>query len=645
MQPHVTMALMQDETPIPGLSKGFLVAVAACLAILVVGVFGQTVAHKYITLDDIQLIYFNPAAKGPTLANIKTAFTTFDPELYIPLTIVSYQMEYLVAGTNPAMTHAINVLLHLLNAVLVVWLAVLLSGKKWIGVLTGLLFAIHPLNVEAVAWASARKDVLSAAFYLSSFIAYLSWRRDSKRWLSILSIALFALGLLSKVMILTLPIALVLSDWLLNRKWNKTMVLDKLPYLGLSAIFGIVAIFGKQQIIESLTMKQTLLMAAKSTWFYIEKLVVPTKLAIMYPQSTPISLSSAEFFVPILLIAALVGLALYSMKYTRIGIFATAFFLLGVVPTFINFAKAGDIYFASDRYVYLPAIGLFLLAAWTLSFQIERKEHWREREKTRTVMNTLSGAAILMLLITTFHQTKLWRDSLSLFAHNTEMYPAAPAAHFNLGVLKLEHGDTKSAIASFKASLALRDRSNVHAGLASALKKQGDIEGAIREYGEARKVDADDAEPVFGLGNLYAEIGKNILAAESYEEALRIDPNYVAVYNNYGVLLMGEGKDDEAEKMFKTSYSINPSFSKTSYNLGKLYQTQLKVELSTEWLERALVLQPNDIDTLVDLVANAIVQKDPAKAVELLKAIAKLDPENVEAKALLREMVRLKMVR
>ena len=607
-------------------------SIAVAIFAIVLVVFGQTLKNNYVTLDDIQLIYSNPTAKGLNATNIKAAFTTFDPELYVPLTMMSYQTEYSLFGMKPGVTHAVNLFLHALSAFFVFWFLYLLSGKRSIAMLCGLLFALHPLHTEAVAWASARKDVLSAFFFLTSLTAYTAYLRYYKKLLYGASLVLFFLGLLSKVTVIGLPIILVLIDYYIKRPITRKIWMEKLPFLALSVLFGLIALFGKKTIVAGLTVKATMLMAAKSSVFYLSKLFWPHTLSVMYPQSTPIALTRAEFFVPVLILIALCVVVLAFRKRYPVLLFGALFFALTVIPSFINFAKAGEIYFASDRYAYLPSIGFFLILA---TFAVKLRKF---------ILAPIAAALLILFAAESWMQVQVWKDSVSLFSHVIDSYPTAAAAQFNLGVIALNSADDSGAIKYFKASIDAHPRSNAYSGLASALRQQGRYEDAETYYKKAMELDRTDPEPHFGLADLYFALGRTEDATKEFETTLEMDPNYVAAYNNYGVMLMDSEQYEKAETMFKKARDINPTFSKTHFNLGKLYQMQRKTRESVASFELALKFNPEDIDTKVNLAAEEIVSKHAGAALTLLKEVLAVDSENEQARALLNEMLRLGMI-
>src|SRR3989344_8562337 len=243
----------------------FLVLITFCIYL------PSVLTNDFVHLDDALLITRNPAVQQISFWSLKEIFTTFDPELYVPLTLFTYQIEHAMFGLNPVVFHLTNLILHVANAVLVFWILFVLSQKRRIAFLGAMLFALHPIRTEAVVWAAARKDVLSAFFFLGSFLPFLLHRRDHVQKFYRWSIALFFLGLLSKVSILMMPILLFLLDWKDRRPLTRASIQEKIPYLALSVLFGIVAIVGKTQNLASTDLLTTLLLMSKSILHYLWK--------------------------------------------------------------------------------------------------------------------------------------------------------------------------------------------------------------------------------------------------------------------------------------------------------------------------------------------------------------------------------------
>lgn len=417
---------------------------------LLLAVFGVSLANDFVRWDDGLLIYENPAIREISFHSLKTIFTTFDPELYIPFTLFNYQVLYLLFGQHAWGYHLWSLLLHTSNALLGAWLISWITGNKKIGMVAGLLFALHPVQVEAIAWASALKDQLSTLFYLLALIAYLHHRDLGSKRAYWWSLGFMLFGLLSKVMVVTLPITLLLLDDLGEKKWwSKNAILEKLPYFALSTIFGLVAIFGKEAILSTTTPWQTILMALRSTTFYLEKLFWPTGFSVLYPYSGVVALTTPDIAISAVLVIVLLITVIVLRTWTRFPFAAFLFFLVTLVPTFVNFSKGGNLYVASDRYTYLPSLGIFLLIA-TIGVVF-----WESRTGAiRTILNCVLALVLAVFCVLSFQLTKVWASSEVLFRNVLKYYPNSYAAHNNIGNVLRRRNDLDGAIVEFKAALA-----------------------------------------------------------------------------------------------------------------------------------------------------------------------------------------------
>ena len=345
---------------LPPLRAVLWVVASFCVAML--AIYGTSLRNGFVTFDDGMLITDNSAIREITPASLKAIFTHYDPELYIPLTFFSYQLDFQLGGEQPFIFHLDNLLLlllHTINALLVCWLFYLLSfGRKDLALVAGIIFAAHPIQTEAVAWAAARKDVLSSLFFLLSLIGYLYYRSEENRRFYWWSIVAFLLGLLAKVSVIMLPAVLFLLDWREGRRWGRTMLLEKVPYVVLCVLFGIIAIFGKTDLLSKTSLWTKALLACRSSVFYLQKFFWPSGFSVLYPYDGPVSLAATGFLLSMVVLVLLLFSALWTIRWTKEIAFGLAFYFVMLLPTFTNLAKNGDIYLASDRYAYLPNIGI-----------------------------------------------------------------------------------------------------------------------------------------------------------------------------------------------------------------------------------------------------------------------------------------------
>ncbi len=572
------------------LGSVFIVAIATFL------VYVSSLHNGFIALDDPYVIYNNLAIRAINPGTIYAIFSRFDPELYIPLTFFSFQIDYLLGGLNAFQFHLTNLVLHIGNSLFVLWIAFALLRNRLAALFCALLFALHPVNVEVVTWATARKETLSVFFTLGSIVAYLYGTADAKRWAYWVGILLFGLALLSKVTVFTLPALLLLMDWYRGRRIGKAALIDKIPYALLSAIFVLVGLIPKLQILSSTTTFEKILMAARSTMFYLEKLLLPVNLSVLYPNSEAITLSSPGFAISMTLFVLLACCVALSLKRTRKIAFGFGFFLLAISPTFVHFnrnaaiqsASGGGIQIASDHYVYLPMLGLVLMVgagiAWLLN---------RSTETKGTIRELIIGAASCVIVafgILAMLQSHVWKSSETLFAHTLKHYPESVASRVNLSVIYRKSNRFDEEKSVLEDGLVYGPNSKLETGMAAIAARNGDTQTAMTWYQKAIDHDPTNAEPYFGM----AVMAKDPVESERlYFRAIELDPQYVAAYVNLASLLIGQERYEEAEHALLTATSLNESSLEAFFNLGALYGATGNTDEAIAAFEHVLLIDPD----------------------------------------------------
>lgn len=616
--------------------------------VLVLLAFSRSLFQGFAPLDDDLLITRNLAVRGMTAGNLKTVFASYDPELYIPLTFMSYQINYMIAELSPWIYHLTNILLHAGNALLVMWTAFLLArmrgGAAFLvpAIFAGMLFAVHPLNTEAVAWLAGRKDLLSTMFFLLSFVFYMRCREGSGDLRTVLSylfsVFLFILALLSKVMTITLPAVLLLTDVLFERrKWSRKIMTDKIPYAIISVAFLLIAAAGKERIIAHHSWYETTLMAAKSTAFYLQKFMLPIHLGVFYPYRGNISILLPAFLIPTVIMIALIGFSAFCfVRGARWATFGIAFFLITLVPTFINFHKGGEMYFASDRYSYLPMIGLIILMAMTISFIGNRRAAMPR--SFNPVWPWGAGIGIIVAItIMSYLQTRIWDSPETLFGNTLKLYPASVAARDALASMDRQRGKYERAIKILRDGLAYGDNLQLRIGLGTVYAKVGRVDDAAVQFRQAHKIEPGNPEPFVALGVLDEYNEKIDDAMEKYRKAVDIDPSYVSARNKLGSLLLEAGKTAEAEEQFRAALKWNPNTEGVLYNLSLILDEQLQTGEALALLERAYALSPDD-PRIMAALAEHIMKNEPTRAAGLLERVLNMDPGNQDAKNMLKEL-------
>jgi tetratricopeptide (TPR) repeat protein len=536
-----------DATPpLPARSRiiGFCAAIGALLLL----VYGRSLLNGFVTFDDDVLVFNNPIVQSITFSHIAYVFTHFDPELYIPFTFLSYQFDWLIGDGSPIIFHSVNLLLHYMNVLLLAWFVFLLSGKKWISILCAVLFAIHPLNTEAVAWVSARKDLLSTLFFLISAISYIRYRQSaSMRWYCT-GLTLFAIGLLCKVMILSLPFVLILIDLLQERKWNKAVILEKLPFFALSLLLGIVAIVGKQSNVEGVPFLTYTLLIPGNIILTLQHLFFPANLSVLYPFAP-----SSSSWIPVALCVMLLVASIIAAWKNRIALFGLGFFAITFLPAFATFSKDGELYITSDRYAYLPMIGLLFFLGSGVNALLSRST-----QTQRTVIIGIFLVITVVLGSLSYERSSVWQSTETLFADTVQKAPESSLAHNKLGSQLLDAGQTDQAEQQFRTSLQLLDNPRAHYNLGLVYLSRGDIQDAFTENQKAIALQSDYAPAHVNVGYLLWQEGKIEEAVQNFRAAIADEENNTDARIDLAVILQGQGKTEEARTLAEQVLSIDP---------------------------------------------------------------------------------------
>ncbi|MBI3332387.1 tetratricopeptide repeat protein [Candidatus Peregrinibacteria bacterium] len=554
---------------------------AACaFAFLGLLLYGPLLHAEFITLDDGLLIYQNAAVQKISWQTFRTIFTTYDPELYIPLTLLSYQIDFAMGGTEPFVYHLHHLLLHMLVAGVFTLILRELHVRMPLALGIGFLFLVHPLHGEAALWASARKDVLSTLFFALSIWSYLRYRAvGSGRWYGA-SLATFTLGLLAKVSVIPLPFILLLIDDLQGRRFSTRTLLEKAPFIFVALIFGIVAIIGKAGGMSP-SLMDLLLASVQSAGFMLSKFFLPWNLSILYPFERTLSLASPSFLLSLGTLGTLaIGTALLRRR-SRVPFFAFWFFLLLLAPSFFNLIKDDTVYLGSDRYAYAASFGLLFFLAWLLS-SVPRR--WR-----------MSGLTVLLVLCFTLSSlnARHWRSNEALYRHVLSLYPGASIAHINLANVLRRAGNVQEALAHYDEALARGPNAVAHYNKGVLFAAQGKAEQAEAEYRQALTLRPSYALAWINLGKVLYERGEAAEARVAFEEAVRFAPHLATAHFNLGVLAGASGQYASAEESYRRALSTDPLFVDARVNLvGVLLALQKAEEAHAE--VRVLLRQAPD---------------------------------------------------
>jgi len=658
----------------------FAAGICVLLTLAVFAVFGQTIRYEFVNFDDDGYFKFNHQVKaGLTWNGAQWAFRTGSVSNWHPLTWLSLMLDAQLFGTSPAGPHLMNVLLHAANAVLLFLLLRRLMGLRsnksirattpqvglgcdksvgavatqagalWPSAFVAAIFAIHPLHVESVAWVSERKDVLSGLFFMLTLWAYARYaqkrskvesresrtqavpapdsrslgaaKRSGDGWTLDYGLALlfFALGLMSKPMLVTVPFVLLLLDWwplgrVTRDKWQVTrfripvpqlsafnhLLLEKLPFFLLSAASCVATVLAQREVIKPTIVLPLTLRFGNALMAYVTYLVHmvwPDNLAAFYPYRFDVPFwQIAGAGVLLLSVTVLVLVAAKRFPYLPVG----WLWYLGMLVPVIGLVQVGDQSHA-DRYTYLPQIGLYLVMVWAVR---DFTASWRYR---REVLGAVAGIVIVALIVCSWKQTAYWRNDESLWRRALVCTSGNYITYSGLGAALVDQGRFDEAIGYLLKAIEVKPNSaEVYNDWGKALMGQGQTAEAIKHFQKAVEIDPACAEAYNNLGNLLDAHGRAAEAIECYQKAIELRPNRAEIYNNFGNLLAAQNRATEAIAQYRKAVEIEPDYAKAHYNLGTMLVVQGHAAEAINQFKKALEIEPDDLNAHYNL-GNALL--------------------------------------
>lgn len=625
------------------------------LVALVGAVFGRSIHYDFLNFDDPSYIYQNPAInQGLSRANIIWIFSHNNLGTWFPLTDLSHQLDWQLYGANAGGHHLTNVVLHAAAAVLLFLALRRLTGALWRSAFVAAVFAIHPLRVESVAWVVERKDVLSGFFFMLTLWAWAGHVRKQARpektlshasdvnaafmcptWTPdyFLALIFFALGLLSKSMLVTMPCVLLLLDyWPLNRlpsskpatarQWLRSaagLVVEKIPFFLLSAVIAVVTIKTQHNAVltaQNFTPFWRVGNALLACTDYIGHMVYPAGLGVAYSHldtdPTPLKLGVSLLILSSLTVAAIAGRRRH--PYLTVGWFWYLGMLLPVVDVMQAAHNA-----RADRYTYLPEIGLTIALTWGLA-EISGAARW-----CRTALPLAATGAVAVLAVAAFVQTGYWKNSETLWTRTIAVNPNNSFAYNTKGAAQANHGQWAEAIRQYRHALAIDpDYPDALVNLGIALVNQNQRDEGIRYFERALEINPNAPEAHYNLGDSLAALGKTDEAIQQFELALQNRPNYDEAHYDLGLNLGTEGKWDDARRNIELAFHYKIDDADARYVCGVAQAAQNKWPEAINLYQQALQLKPADAEARYRLGVALASQKKWVAAIDSLQQAATL---------------------
>jgi len=576
--------------------------------------FAACLKNQLTNWDDLGYIITNPLIKDTSPDWLKNIFSTAHPVMgnYHPLTILLYAIEYSHYGLEPWIYHFDSVILHVLCTIAVYYFIKVLTGRTVAATVVALLFGIHPMHVESVAWAAGRKDVLYGLFFVLSCTAYVRYIRTegSKKMVWYISVlVLFAISLLAKSVAVTLPVTLFAIDYLERRKLNLMLFVEKIPYFGLSLLFGILSIYAQKDIgalaslDASFSVVERIALGCYAYCTYLWKAIIPVGLCNFYPYPLKIehALPGIYYIYPVIVL----GLAFAVWRFARnnrVILVGLAFFTINIL-LLLQFLPVGGAIF-SDRYGYIPYIGLFLIIGWLVSAYFETKD----KVPTGKIVLGITLGYCLVLGFLTNERCKDWYDSVSLWKDDIEKHPEAPVGYFYLGQEyftrfeksanpneKKALGD--SALLNFNLSIQRKpDYVNPIICVADLQRSYNLPDSAKKTYLRALQINPKSESAYLGLGVVYSIKQQYDSAGYCFKAGLALKPYAPEGHSNYANYFDIIGKLDSSLKEYAIAISQNPDAYIPYMNRARIFIRQNKPDDAMKDLAKAIEISPETGD-------------------------------------------------
>ena len=589
------MGKRKSRTPAPAPGRRIpLVVIHVGLVLINAFVYASVGSFELVNWDDPTYITENPTVlRGLSWSTAWWALTTGNSPYWHPVTWLSHLLDVTLFGTDPGPYHVVNLIFHIANTVLLFELLRRTTASVGRSAFVAAVFAAHPVHVESVAWVTERKDVLSTFFLLLTTLAYVRYVRVPGAGRYAVVMALFALALMAKPMVVTLPVALLLLDvWPLGRTNARSLILEKIPLLALAAVTSVATVIVQSQVgamagLEALSIWTRIGNATIGYVAYVWKTIWPWPLAAFYPLFvlSPLRVGAA--------IAILIAITWGAFRVRLTHPYAWVgwlWYLVTVTPV-IGFLQAGEQGMA-DRFMYVPMIGLLIAAAWGAAPALKRIG------RGQRVLPIAAAGIVIACAIAARSQAAHWENSLTLWTHAARVTPESYIAHENLGQALRERNRLDESLASYERALALAPPRSpgyvavINNSIGLVLTRQDRIADARRRFSAAVLADPRFAEARSNLGNALATEGLQAEATVHYREAIRLKPDYVEPRVGLGAVLLRSGRAAEAAVQYREAIALKPDLAQAHNGLGGALAMQGDEEGALREYHEALRLDP-----------------------------------------------------
>lgn len=600
------------------------VLICVFLAVSTLVVYWRVLYSDFVNLDDPMYVTENQFVNtGLSLENIEWAFSVGKVAYWHPLTWLSHILDCQLFGLRPGLHHLTSVVIHIINSVLLFAVLKQMTGAVWRSGFVAAIFALHPINVDSVAWVAERKSVLSTLFWLATMLAYTGYAQRGGLFRYSVTLILFTMGLLAKPMLVTLPFVMLLMDWWplgrfsgrKSKKGSKTqttsdwktiglrLVWEKMPFFVLSAVSSYLSYLSVRRLGITISTKFVpiglrIANALVSYISYIGQIVWPRKLAVFYPYPEKIPLWESTGALVALILATIVLLwSLRKRPYLSVG----WLWFVGTLIPVIGLVQAGLWPALADRWAYVPMIGLAVAVVWGLGDIVAKL-------RLQKAAMLFAGVYVLTLPVCTYLQTGLWQNSFTLFGRALSVTNDNYIAHLNFGNALIKDNKIDEAMQHYRTAIELRSEyADAHYNLGVAFSLKGKGKEAIEEYHTAIRLKDDHWKARFRLADALARAEQLDEAIAHYDKVIRLQPGNVEVYNNFALALVKKGRIDEAIEYYNKALAIKPDSTEILNNFGNALVEKKEFYQAVVCFKKALSLKPEFAETYYNL-ANALKQ-------------------------------------
>jgi tetratricopeptide (TPR) repeat protein len=603
------------------------------LAMVTTAVYLPVRHYQFVNYDDDVYVTLNPHIHhGLTRKAVEWSFaagllySSPNADYWRPLSYLSHALDIELFGFQPAGHHLMSVALHVAATVSLFWVLQLMTGALWRSAFVAALFALHPLHVESAAWVAERKDVLSGLFFILTLGAYTRYSRKPSVSGYLLVLGLFVLGLMSKPIVVTLPLVLLLLDyWPLRRCAGPAkaedyyrsdlrsqfpiqtvlrLVLEKLPFFVLAAGLSLFTFHSQKAVgavshLDQVSLSARIENALVSYGAYLLNLFWPADLAVLYPYH--LVLPAWQVWGSLVLLGGITVLVLAGARrcpWLPVG----WCWYLGMLLPVIGIIQVGS-QARADRYTYLSSIGLFLMVVWTVG---ELCPSWRHR---KGLLGVLMGLVVAIMTVCTSVQISYWRNSESLWMHALACTSDNAIAHDNFGSALFQKGRVDEAIAQYQTALQIEPGyTDAHNNLGEALFREGRVDEATAQFQKALEIQPDYVHAHYNLGIALDREGRLDEAIDQFRKTLEVLTDDLETHINLGIALAQKGLPDQAMVEFRKALEIEPDNPDAHNNLGNLLFLEGRVDEAITQYQTALQIKPGDASTRNNL-EKALLQK------------------------------------